>query len=184
MYSWRTTDNSAESWCAAANDGLLMLDEISQGDGRVVDALAYMLASGAGKGRANRNGMSRPVIRWRLVFVSTGEVGLAQKLAEAGLRVRAGQLVRLIEIPADAGAGRGVFENLHGFDNGAALADELKQATAQHTGHAGPAFVKRGIVDLLPESSAPSRMPATTGLKKTCQVEPTGKCGVLLRNLL
>lgn len=150
VYSWRTTDNSAESWCAAANDGLLMLDEISQGEGRVVDALAYMLAGGAGKGRANRNGIARPVARWRVFFISTGEVGLAEKLAEAGLRVRAGQLVRLIELPADAGAGWGVFENLHGFDNGAALADELKQATAQHTGHAGPTFVA-GIVDRLPE---------------------------------
>jgi hypothetical protein len=40
--------------------------------------------------------------------------------------------------------------DLANFDNGAALADELKQATAQHSGHAGPAFVA-GIVDRLPE---------------------------------
>jgi putative DNA primase/helicase len=150
LRSWRTTDNSAESWCASANDGFLALDEISQGDGRSVDALAYMLAAGTGKGRANRNGVARPVTTWRIVFLSTGEIGLGEKLAEAGRRVRAGQLVRVIEIPAEAGVGLGVFENLHGFPTGAALADELKEATGRHTGHAASAFIAR-IAPRLPE---------------------------------
>jgi uncharacterized protein (DUF927 family) len=148
--TWRTTDNSAESWCAAANDGLLPLDEISQGDGRSVYALAYMLAAGTGKGRANRSGIARPVATWRIVFISTGEIGLAEKLAEAGRRVQAGQLVRVIEIPAEANAGLGVFENLHGLATGAAFANTLREETAQHTGHAARVFIA-GIAGRVPE---------------------------------
>ena len=149
LRTWRTTDNSAESWCAAANDGLLTLDEISQGDARSIDALAYMLAAGTGKGRANRSGIARPIATWRIAFLSTGEIGLGEKLAEAGRRVRAGQLVRVIEVPAEADAGLGVFEELHDFATGAALADAIKAATAQHTGHAARAFIA-GIADRLP----------------------------------
>ena len=158
LHNWRTTDNSAESWCAAANDGLLTLDEISQADPRSLDALAYMLAAGTGKGRANRNGLARPVTSWRIAFLSTGEIGLAEKLEEAGRRVRAGQLVRVIEIPADAEVGLGVFEDLHGFASGAAFADALKGATAQNTGHAARAFID-GIAGRL--------LAVITSLKKT-----------------
>jgi putative DNA primase/helicase len=150
LSSWRTTDNSAESWFAAANDGLLILDEISQVDSRAADALAYMLAAGSGKGRANRNGAARPVATWRTITISTGEIGLAEKLAETGRRVRGGQLVRVIEIPADAGAGLGVFENLHGFADGAALTDTLKESIGQHCGHAARAFIEK-IADRLPK---------------------------------
>lgn len=46
--TWRTTDNAAEGLARAANDGLLLLDELSQVDGRAADAMAYMLGNGQG----------------------------------------------------------------------------------------------------------------------------------------
>jgi uncharacterized protein (DUF927 family) len=109
-----------------------------------------MVAQGSGKGRANRTGIARPVTKWRTVFISTGEIGLAEKVAEAGRRVRGGQLVRVIEVPADAGAGLGVFEHLHGSNDGAAFAETLKYAASQYKGRAGRAFVS-SIVGRLPE---------------------------------
>lgn len=45
-------------------------------------------------------------------MLSTGEKGLADKILEEGGRVQAGQAVRLVDIPADAGAGLGLFESL------------------------------------------------------------------------
>jgi putative DNA primase/helicase len=75
------------------------------------------------------------------MFLSSGEVGLAQHMTEGGKVVRAGQEVRLIDLPADAGAGHGVFEELHDFENGGALSNALKEATQQYHGVAGLAFI-------------------------------------------
>lgn len=63
------------------------------------------------------------------------------KLAEGSKRAMAGQAVRLLEIPADAGKGFGLFDTLHGFASGDALARHLKAAVERHAGHAGRAFV-------------------------------------------
>jgi uncharacterized protein (DUF927 family) len=131
---------------------LLCLDEVSQADGRAVDAMAYMLCNGAGKARMRRDASARPIITWRTPFLSTGETGLAAKMQEGGRRARAGQEVRVVEIPADAGAGRGVFENLHGFTSGDGLARQLRQAAERHNGHAARAFL--AAIAAKPEDTA------------------------------
>lgn len=132
--SWRTTDNAAESLAKGANDALLLLDELSQVDGNAADAMAYMLGNGSGKARANRNGDSRVINKFRLIFLSSGEIGLEAKLSESKKLYKAGQSVRLIEIPADAGAGHGIFENLHGFENGDRLATYFRKASDESVG--------------------------------------------------
>ncbi|CAH9053709.1 hypothetical protein PSECIP111951_00877 [Pseudoalteromonas holothuriae] len=71
--------------------------------------------------------------RWRLVFLSTGEVTLESHLASIGKRVKAGQQVRVIDLSADAGAQMGVFNHSHDM-NAADLADHLKQQSRQHYG--------------------------------------------------
>jgi len=55
----------------------------------------------------------------------------------------AGQSVRLIDSPADAGRGFGIFD--HPGETGSAkeLAETIKLAACTHYGTAGPAFVKR-----------------------------------------
>ncbi|HLO75020.1 MAG TPA: DUF927 domain-containing protein [Magnetospirillum sp.] len=148
IHSWRTTDNSAEGLARAANDGLLLLDELSQVDGRAADAMAYMLGNGQGKGRMRKDSTNKPVATWRLAFLSTGEVGLADKIGEAGKKAKAGQAVRLIEIPADAGAGHKLFDTLHGFSGGDALARHLRSATERHRGHAIRFLLERITADL------------------------------------
>jgi len=145
--TWRTTDNAAENTARNANDSLLTLDEIGQADARAADMLAYMFSNGQGKQRSKRDGTARKVAQWRVMMLSTGEIGLAEKIAEVGKRARAGQAVRLIEIPADAGAGHGMFENLHGSPNGAAFANRIKKAAAEHTGHAAPLFIEQIVKD-------------------------------------
>jgi uncharacterized protein (DUF927 family) len=75
------------------------------------------------------------------LFLSTGEMSLEQHMAEAGQRIYAGQEVRLVDVPADAGAGGGLFEQLHGAASSQAFADQLREATTRHYGHAGRAFV-------------------------------------------
>ena len=141
VQSWRTTDNAAEALARGACDALLCLDEVSQADGRAVDAMAYMLGNGAGKARMRRDATARALITWRLIFISTGELGLAAKMQEAGRRARAGQEVRVIEIPADAGKGLGAFEELHAFASADALARHLRLAADRLKGAPARVFL-------------------------------------------
>ena len=127
------------------NDALLPLDEISEVDPRRVGEIVYMLLNGTGKGRANRDVTGRRTPVWRLAVLSSGEVSLAEKLLEAGRRPHAGQEVRLIEIPADAGSGFGLFENLHGEASAGDFANRLKTAALECFGDAARVFIDRLI---------------------------------------
>lgn len=135
--TWRATDNGLESVAALHNDGLLILDEIGQVNGRVLAEAAYMLANGYGKTRAGKDSPLRRSLTWRLLFLSSGEVGLADKLNECGLSPRAGQEVRLVGVSVASGD----VTNLHGLPDAAALSDRLKTIAAAHYGHAGRAFL-------------------------------------------
>lgn len=142
--SWRTTDNALEAVAAAHCDLLLVLDEIGEAPGEVVAACAYALANGAAKARAAQDGGARRGREWRLLFLSAGEEGIADRLAEARggpKRLRAGQEVRVLDIPADTGA-YGVFETLHGHASAAALADAIKAAARRCYGTAGRAWIE------------------------------------------
>lgn len=141
IQSWRTTDNAAEGMARQANDGFLALDELSQVDGSAADAMAYMLGNGAGKARSRRDGVAKPAERFRLVFLSSGETGLASKMQETGKNTKAGQTVRFIEIQADAGKGHGVFDNLHHCPDGNSLSTTLKYLAGQYTGAVADAFL-------------------------------------------
>jgi putative DNA primase/helicase len=55
-------------------------------------------------------------------------------MAEIGKRSKAGQEVRLIDIPADAGAGFGAFEELHGAGSSGVFAEQLRRETEQSYG--------------------------------------------------
>jgi putative DNA primase/helicase len=148
--TWRATDNGLESVAAIHNDGLAVLDEIGQVNADALGATAYMLANGQAKRRMTREGAARDAPSWSLLFLSTGEIGLADKLRESkrnGTRLMAGQQVRVIDLPADAGAGHGVFDHLANFVNGQALADHLKAAAAEHYGHPLRAFLRRLIAE-------------------------------------
>ena len=147
--SWRTTANGLEGVAATHCDSLLCLDEIGQVDAKAAGETAYMLANGAGKGRAQRDGTPRALQQWRVLFLSSGETGLVEKVAEDGRRrATAGQQVRVLDVPADAGAGLGLFEVLHGAPSPAAFADRLRQAAKNYYGTAARAFLERLTADI------------------------------------
>lgn len=109
--SWRITDNALEGVAALHNDNVLFLDEVGQVSASVLSDSAYMLANGQAKGRAGREGNMRRVLTWRLLFLSSGELGLADKLAENGMKSRGGQEVRFVGIPVD----KSMITELHGL---------------------------------------------------------------------
>jgi uncharacterized protein (DUF927 family) len=144
---WRATANGLEGLAAMHNDGLLILDELSQIDPKEAGEAAYLLANGQGKTRATRTGTARQAASWRLLFLSAGEESLAALMAKIGRKVTAGQEVRLAEIEADAGAGLGAFEALNGCASSAALALAIKDAATLHHGAAGVAWLRAVVHD-------------------------------------
>ncbi|MHB1799094.1 MAG: DUF927 domain-containing protein [Vulcanimicrobiaceae bacterium] len=147
LRTWRATDNGLEGVAALHSDLLLVLDEISQLEPRHAGQVAYLLANGQGKGRSRRDGTPRAITTWRTLFLSAGEVGLGDLVNESGGKVRAGQEVRVLDIPADAGAGLGLFETLPAGMTPGAFADSLKVSAAKHYGHALPAFLRALVAD-------------------------------------
>ncbi len=134
LRTWRATANGLEAVAALHCDCLLVLDEISEVTPREATACAYMLSNGSGKSRARRDGSARAPFTWRLLFLSTGEVTLADKVREdSRQRATAGQQVRVLDIPADTGK-FGLFEDLHGAANGQVFADRLRDASRQFYG--------------------------------------------------
>ena len=141
--TWRATSNGMEGVAAETCDALLPLDEIGMVDPREAGEIVYSLANESGKARATRDGSARPRRTWRLIFLSTGEVPLDVKMGERGATPMAGQEVRLANLPADAGAGRGVFQQLHGFASGDTLSAHLRQAARTYYGTAACAFIEK-----------------------------------------
>jgi len=174
---WRSTANGLEGLAAQHNDGLLVLDEISQIDPREAGEAAYLLANGKGKARATRTGEARQSASWRLLFLSSGEESLAALLTRAGKRSNAGQEIRLADIEADAGRGLGIFECLHELPSSAQFADAISDAAAQHHGCVGREWLKKVVAD-----SAQLRELISRGIHEfVTEVVPVGASGQIER---
>ena len=138
--SWRATGNDIEGGATLFNDSLLALDEISEFDGREIGTTIYALGNGRGKQRASCKGTARAVNRWRTSVLSSGERTIGTTMDDAGQRIKAGQSVRLLDVPVQ---GRhGAWDCLHAYSSGAALSDALKRSSTIHYGHAGRAFLE------------------------------------------
>ncbi|CAE6511762.1 conserved hypothetical protein [Nitrosomonas nitrosa] len=140
---WRSTDNSLESVAQSHSDALLILDEMKELEARVAGETAYMLGNGSGKNRSNADGSLRNKAKWRLLYLSSGELSLAEHVASAGKDTHAGMELRLCDLPIDAGKGMGAFEELHGLANGSEFAKELDNFTKRYYGTAFIAFIER-----------------------------------------
>ncbi|MDR3105688.1 MAG: DUF927 domain-containing protein [Yokenella regensburgei] len=135
--TWYGTALGIANEAEAHNDGLLSLDEIGQGTRpRDVYTSAYTLFNGKGKLQGNKDGGNRVLKHWETVAISTGEVSIETFLLTEGIKVKAGQLVRLLNIPVTRPA---VF---HGYTGGKELADAINEAGAENYGAAGREWIK------------------------------------------
>src|ERR1039457_2630763 len=64
-------------------------------------------------------------------------------MMSAGHQVRAGQEARLIDVPADAGKGMGIFEDIHDSSSPDQFANLLTAAASNYYGTASIAFLER-----------------------------------------
>jgi uncharacterized protein (DUF927 family) len=146
---WRATDNGIEGLAATHNDGVLILDELKQLAPQAAAQVAYMIANGQGKVRADLSGSARPSSAFVLTCLSSGEISLAEHAASHGDYLNAGAELRFLDIPADAGRGMGVFADVHSapgatlVEQGKAFAEQLKAAAIAQHGSAGPVFIEK-----------------------------------------
>ncbi|WP_368913349.1 DUF927 domain-containing protein [Mixta calida] len=135
--TWYGTALGLANEAAAHNDALMPLDEVGQGADPVsVSQSAYALFNGVGKLQGAKEGGNRDLKRWRTVAISTGEMDLETFIAMAGRKAKAGQLVRLLNIPLSKAV------RFHQHENGKQHADALKDAWQNHHGAAGREWIK------------------------------------------
>lgn len=139
--TYRATANGLESTAVMHNGALGCFDEMGMLAAQDAGETAYMLSSGQGKIRMSRDGNARPPNLWCMLYLSSGELTLADKMKEAKNSVAAGMTVRVIDLRADAGAGMGLFEELHGSKDPATFAQELKAAAGKYYGTAARAWI-------------------------------------------
>ncbi len=143
LETWRATSNGLEAVAESHNHSLLLLDEISQVNPHEVGEVIYSLSNGFGKSRMNKNTTARRKTEWNLLFFSSGEKTLEQIMQGIGQRLFGGQEARFINIEADANAGHGLFENLHGLESSDALAKFLSSASKRYYGAAIRDFLQK-----------------------------------------
>lgn len=139
--SWRATTNGLEGAAELFNDCLLVIDETSEAMARDLAASVYMIGNEMGKTRATKTGGARPVTTWKAITLSSGERAIATTMEEDGGRMKAGQSVRLLDIPVTRRFG--CFDELHHFGSGAELSDTLKRAAGANYGVVGRRYIER-----------------------------------------
>lgn len=134
--TWDTTHVGITNEAAARNDGFLTIDEIGQGRAKETEKIAYTLFNNVGRIRGKKDGGNHEILRWRVTALSFGEKDLETHLAEKGIQINAGQLVRLLNVPFETA------KCYHGLKDGKAHADYLKQASKENYGIVGREWVK------------------------------------------
>lgn len=135
--TWYGTEYGMTNEAVAHNDGLLYLDEVGQGaDPKHVYKSAYTLFNGKGKIQGAKEGGNRQVQNWKTVAISTGEKDIETFLSMAGIKINAGQLVRLLNIPMERAT------ELHGCETGKSHADLIKVNCRDNYGAAGRYWIE------------------------------------------
>jgi putative DNA primase/helicase len=142
---WNATANAIEGLAAAHNDNLLVLDELGTCAARDFGKVVYDLAGGQGKAAMDASRNLKKPRSWRITFLSTGELSGKQKIEEDGTKARAGQLLRMLDIPISDGA---MVADADASTN----IDRLKRSCSQYYGTAGSEFVKR-LIAQFPDAS-------------------------------
>lgn len=134
--SWNTTINALEILLAKNSGMVTLLDEL--GIAGELSSVIYQIAGGVGKKRMTKEASLQAEHQWNTTVVSTGEISLQAKLElERGQPLKAGELVRAIDIPVESLAPTQSIA----MEEMRQRMDALKQLCAQHYGSAGPALI-------------------------------------------
>ncbi|WP_448979065.1 DUF927 domain-containing protein [Neisseria sp.] len=146
LLSWSGTKIGFSNTAAARNDGLLVLDEIGQASPHVIGDTVYSVMNGINKVQGAKQGGNRALSRWKVMMFSTGEKTPDSILKHHKGDWNAGQAARLPSIRA--AAQYGIYDTLHGFEDGALLSEHIAQSAEKYHGTAGRLFIRQLLDDL------------------------------------
>ena len=146
LLSWSGTKIGFSNTAAARNDGLLVLDEIGQASPHVIGDTVYSVMNGINKVQGAKQGGNRALTRWKVMMFSTGEKTPDSILKHHKGDWNAGQAARLPSIRA--AAQYGIYNTLHGFEDGALLSEHIAQSAEKYHGVAGRLFIRQLLDDL------------------------------------
>ena len=136
---WWMTANAIEGACALYNDLPLIVDELGQATPSEIGELIYHVAGGVGKQRLDVQSVLKRSSRFRNKLLSTGEVTVAERMRDAGKTMKAGQEIRMVDIPVSGTYG--LFEKLYGHKSARQFADVLRKNTYRYYGTVGREFI-------------------------------------------
>lgn len=142
IYSWNVSGAGLEAAALEHNHMLMLMDEFAEIPARKAQALVYQITNGHGALRARSDGSMREDTSWQTMVLSAGEIGLEQHCETLGVRLAAGQKVRMLDIEAEVSDGYGIFEDLHGCISGAQFSRALVDGAATSYASALPAFLE------------------------------------------
>ena len=150
MRSWHATGNGLEALFANTHDSLVLLDEMrpSRGDADRIADVVFQMSNGISTGRMTKERRQDKIRSWTLLGLSTGEMGLVEASRRSRNPLKGGAEARCIGFPADAGAGHGIYLNLHGAGSDNAQSRAISAACEQHAGHHGPMFLQAVVAAL------------------------------------
>ena len=131
-FTWELTSNRIGERAVLRSDVGMYLDEIGIGDQRAIAKTIYKLAGGLDKGRYGASERD-----FNILFLSTGELSLMEFLSDA----RQGQLVRMVDVPAEIRTGT-AFETIAESDI-ATAGRRFYSATAEYHGTVGYDWLRR-----------------------------------------
>jgi hypothetical protein len=143
--SWNTTGNELERTAQAHSDAVLILDETNLSGGTEKDRAeavlsgAFRLSENMEKGRLNQSKRAA----WRLYYLSTSNLTLDELANEGGVSIDDQHRGRLVDVVVPTGPGSfGIYQDLHGFADGAALTDIIKARCRSVFGTPGDRLVR------------------------------------------
>jgi len=161
LLTWQTSPTALENRAVEMNNTCLFLDELSQADPEKLRGVSYMLSQGKGndRGRPDRAG-NRERLIFKNISLSTGEEDQETIFKKIKVDVKTGELLRFLNIEADAGAGLGIFDvlpnkyhkgsyvGLRDDEKASAYSDDLIKAINENYGVIGVAFIKRFVDEI------------------------------------
>ena len=150
MRSWHASANGLEALFANTHDSLVLLDEMrpSRGDADRIADVVFQLGNGLSTGRMTKDRRQDEMRSWTILGLSTGEMGLVEASRRSRNPLKGGAEARCIGFPADAGAGHGIYLDLHGAASDNQLSRNISAACEQHAGHHGLLFLQAVVAAL------------------------------------
>ncbi len=163
--SWRISKVGCELYAHAANETLLVLDEIKNANPHDLGDLVYLLANGGGSVKATQKRTLAPMVTFRTPVISNGERSIGDFLALHKQQQHTGMAGRLIEIPVSNQYG--VFDALHGYKDEHALSAFLRKTANASHGVAAIAFIEQLIKEENIDELVKTYLEATSGRFKS-----------------